>query len=116
MVKDAEANAEEDKKFVELAAARNQADGTVDQVEKALKEVSDLPDSEKTAIEAAIAEVKTATKGNDKADIEAKAQALITAAGSLLQKAYAQTQGGAAPNNGAAPEGDILDAEFTEKK
>ena len=77
MVKDAEAHADEDKKFQELASARNQADAVVHGTEKAVKDAGDkVSAEEKSKIEAAVADVKEALKGTDQAEIEAKTQAL----------------------------------------
>merc|ERR1712173_555960 len=78
MVRDAEANAEEDKKFEELVQARNQGDAMVHGTRKQIEEAGDaLPADDKAAIEAALSELETAVKGDDKAEIEAKTQALI---------------------------------------
>jgi molecular chaperone DnaK len=125
MVGDAEAHAEEDKKFRELVTARNKADATVHTVEKALKEVGDkASDDEKKAATEAVAAVKTAMSGDDREAIEAKTQALEQASSALLQKMYEQSAAGAgAPgeNHGPAghtekPKDDVLDAEFEEVK
>ncbi|MDE2584079.1 MAG: molecular chaperone DnaK [Betaproteobacteria bacterium] len=126
MVKDAELHAEEDKKVHELADARNQADTMVHMTKKSLTEYGkELSDEEKATIEAAIKDVEEAIRGTDKAEIEAKTQALGTAAQKLGEKMYAQQQaaaGGAEAGAGAAPggekpvEGDVVDAEFTEVK
>jgi molecular chaperone DnaK len=122
MVEDAEAHAEEDKKFHELVAARNKADATVHTIEKALKDLGDkVSDDEKRAATEAIAAVKTAMSGDDQGDIERKTEALEAAAAPLLQKSYQQTAGGGAEAGaaGAQPEAkkdDVLDAEFEEVK
>jgi molecular chaperone DnaK len=126
MVQDAELHAEEDKKVHELADARNQADGMVHMTKKSLTEYGkELSDEEKAAIEAAIKEVEDAVRGTDKAEIEAKTQALATAAQKLGEKMYAQQQAaggapgaeaGAAPGGEKTVEGDVVDAEFTEVK
>ena len=79
MVKDAEANAEEDQKFEEMITVRNQADGLIHATRKTLEEADDATDEEKTAIETAIAELEEALKGDDKAAIEAKTQSLTEA-------------------------------------
>jgi len=95
-VGDAEAHAEEDKKFRELVGARNKADATIHTVEKALKEVGDkISDEEKTAASDAVTAVKTAMSGDDREDIEAKTQTLEQASAALLQKMYQQSAGGA---------------------
>src|SRR6266436_3033066 len=97
MVGDAEAHAEEDKKFRELVTARNKADATVHTVEKALKDVGDkVSDDEKKAASEAVAAVKTAMSGDDREDIERKTQALEQASTALLQKMYEQSAAGGA--------------------
>jgi molecular chaperone DnaK len=126
MVRDAELHAEEDKKVHELADARNQADGMVHMTKKSLTEYGkELSDEEKAAIEAAIKEVEDAVRGTDKAEIEAKTQALAAAAQKLGEKMYAQQQAaggapgaeaGAASGGEKTVEGDVVDAEFTEVK
>jgi molecular chaperone DnaK len=125
MVGDAEAHAEEDKKFRELVGARNKADATVHTVEKALKDVGDkASDDEKKAASDAVAAVKTAMSGDDREDIESKTQALEQASTALLQKMYEQSAagaGGSGDTGGAAghteaPKDDVLDAEFEEVK
>ncbi len=130
MVKDAELNAAEDKRKLELVQARNQADALVHSVKKSLAEHGEkLEASEKEAIEAAIKDAEEALKGEDKAAIEAKSEALMTASQKLGEKVYAEMQAaqaaaGAAqadPQPGAqasAKPGDdnVVDAEFTEVK
>jgi molecular chaperone DnaK len=127
MVSDAEAHAEEDKKFRELVAARNKADATVHTVEKALADGGEkVSEQDKKAANDAIAAVKTAMAGDDKDDIEHKTQALEQASTTLMQRMYEQQQsaagGGAGSTGGAggsAPGGkqdDVLDAEFEEVK
>jgi molecular chaperone DnaK len=127
MVKDAEAHAEEDKKAHELVEARNQCDAMVHSVKKALSEHGDkIEADEKGKIEAAIKDAEEAMKGNDKADIEAKTQALGMASQKLGEKIYAETQQAAGGAGDAAPGGeaqdakkddsDVVDAEFTEVK
>ena len=125
MVRDAEANADADAKFEELVTARNQADGMVHATKTQITEAGDdLPAEDKEKIEAAIAELEEAIKGDDKDAIDAKQQALIEASAKLMEiaQAKAQAQGGAAPE-GAAPEADaapagddVVDAEFEEVK
>ena len=125
MVRDAEANADADAKFEELVTARNQADGMVHATKTQITESGDdLPSEDKEKIEAAIAELEEAIKGDDKEAIDAKQQALIEASAKLMEiaQAKAQAQGGAAPE-GAAPEADaqpagddVVDAEFEEVK
>ncbi|HNA21185.1 MAG TPA: molecular chaperone DnaK, partial [Agitococcus sp.] len=93
MVRDAEANAEEDKKFGELVEARNQGDNLVHATRKTLKDLGDkATDAEKTPIEAAIKDLEEALKGNDKDDITAKTEALSNASMPLMQKLYAAEQ------------------------
>jgi molecular chaperone DnaK len=125
MVGDAEAHAEEDKKFRELVGARNKADATIHTVEKALKDVGDkISDDEKKAANEAVAAVKTAMSSDDREDIERKTQALEQASTALLQKMYEQSAagvGGAGDTGGASgqaekPKDDVLDAEFEEVK
>jgi molecular chaperone DnaK len=125
MVSDAEAHAEEDKKFRELVAARNKADATIHTVEKALKDVGDKSsDDEKKAATEAVAAVKTAMSGDDREEIERKTQALEQASTALLQKMYEQSAagaGGGGDTGGAGghtekPKDDVLDAEFEEVK
>src|SRR6202163_1602137 len=121
MVGDAEAHAEEDKKFRELVGARNKADATIHTVEKALKDVGDkISDDEKKAATEAIEAVRTAMSGDDREEIERKTQALEQASTALLQKMYEQSAGSAgADGASASPEpkkDDVLDAEFEEVK
>jgi molecular chaperone DnaK len=97
MVKDAEANAAEDKKKLELVQARNQADAMVHSVKKSLAEHGDKLDAgEKEKIEAALKDAEEALKGDDKADIEAKTEALMTASQKLGEKTL-RRQAAAAP-------------------
>ncbi|MFT4045330.1 MAG: molecular chaperone DnaK [Solimonas sp.] len=123
MVKDAEAHAEEDKKFGELIAVRNQTDQLIHSVEKSLKDLGDKVEAdEKKGIEDAIAAAREAVKGDDKDAITAKTEALAQASAKLMERVYAQ-QGAAGGDAGAAPgaggaqaDGDVVDAEFTEVK
>ncbi|WER45367.1 molecular chaperone DnaK [Cupriavidus sp. WKF15] len=126
MVKDAEANAEEDKKARELADARNQADALIHSTKKALTEYGDkLDGGEKEKIEAAIKELEDAARGGDKAQIDAKVAALSEVSQKLGEKVYADMQAkageqGAAGAAGAGaqqaqPQDDnVVDAEFKE--
>jgi molecular chaperone DnaK len=126
MVKDAELHAEEDKKVHELADARNQADGMVHMVKKSLTEYGDKLDAaDKESIEAAIKDVESVLRDGDKDVIQAKTEALSTAAQMLGEKMYAaQQQTESAAGAGAQQqaqgggektvEGDVVDAEFTE--
>lgn len=112
MVRDAELNAEEDKKFEELVQTRNQADALVHATRKQIEEAgNDLATNDKQEIEAAVAALETAIKGNDKADIEAKTQALIQASQKLAEVAQAKAQqGGAEPQARNAAADDVVDA------
>jgi len=127
MVKDAELNAAEDKKRLELVQARNQADATVHSVRKSLAEHGDkLEAGEKEKIEAAAKELEEAIKGEDKAAIEAKTEALMLASQKLGEKLYAEQQAAqAAAGAGAAPgaeqasraaDDNVVDAEVKEVK
>ncbi|KKO47235.1 molecular chaperone DnaK [Arsukibacterium ikkense] len=119
MVRDAELHAEDDKKFEELVQTRNQADAMVHATRKQLEEVgNDLATNDKEAIETAISELETALKGSDKAEIDAKSQALIQASQKLMEAAQAKTQQGGADagQQQAAGNDDVVDAEFEEVK
>ncbi|MGM3159255.1 molecular chaperone DnaK [Dickeya undicola] len=119
MVRDAEANAEADRKFEELVQARNQGDHLLHSTRKQLEETGDkLAAADKTAIEDALKELETALKSEDKADIEAKIQKLAEASTKLLEAAQQQqAQAGAAgADNAARQDDDVVDAEFEEVK
>ena len=132
MVRDAEANAEEDKRLKEVAEAHNQGDALVHSTRKALTEHGDkLEAGEKTAIEAAIKELEEALKSSDKAAIDAKSAALTTAAQKLGEKMYADMQAQQAAGDAAAAgagaqasgggsskpaDDDVVDADFKEVK
>jgi molecular chaperone DnaK len=125
MVGDAEAHAEEDKKFRELVGARNKADATIHTVEKALKDVGDkISDEEKKAASEAVAAVKAAMSGDDREEIERRTKALEEASTALLQKMYEQSAAGAGAGSDTGgtsghtekPKDDVLDAEFEEVK
>jgi molecular chaperone DnaK len=121
MVGDAEAHAEEDRKFRELVTARNKADATVHTVEKALKDLGDkVSEDEKKSAQSSIDAVKAAMSGDDREEIERLTQALEQASTAVLQKLYSQSAGGPsgdAPGGGAdAKKDDVLDAEFEEVK
>ncbi|GAA4865486.1 molecular chaperone DnaK [Luteimonas vadosa] len=121
MVSDAEAHREEDRKFQELVTARNQADALVHSARSAIKDNGDKVGGEVIGrVEGAIAEVETAMKGDDKAQIEAKTTTLEEAAQALFAAAAAQQgpdgEGGAGPEGGAPSGDDVVDAEFTEVK
>ncbi|WP_454722911.1 MULTISPECIES: molecular chaperone DnaK [Cupriavidus] len=129
MVKDAEANAEEDKKARELADARNQADALIHSTKKAVTEYGDkLEAGEKEKIEAAIKELEDAARGGDKAEIDAKVNALSEASQKLGERVYADMQAKAGEAGGAGAAGaagagqqqaqpqddNVVDAEFKE--
>ncbi|GLR15237.1 chaperone protein DnaK [Chitinimonas prasina] len=121
MVKDAEANAEEDKKLTELVGARNQLESLIHSVKKSLGEFGDkIAADEKAAIETALTEAEGVVKGDDKAAIDAKSEALMSASHKLAEKMYAAQQGaeGAEAPAGEAKKDDsnVVDAEFTEVK
>ncbi|CDX35747.1 molecular chaperone DnaK [Mesorhizobium sp. WSM4935] len=118
MVKDAEANAEADKKRRALVEARNQAEALVHSSEKSLKDYGDkVSEADRTAISDAIAALKTAAEGDDPADIEAKSQALAEASMKLGQAMYEASQKEAAEADAkadAAKDSDVVDADFEE--
>ncbi|WP_456446961.1 molecular chaperone DnaK [Thiolapillus sp.] len=126
MVKDAEAHAEEDKKFHEMVEARNQADAMIHATRKSLEEMGDKVDgAERANLENLMKELEEAMKGDSKTAIEAKTKALAEASGKLAEKMYQQDGGnaGAAGAAGAGAAGgaasgaaddDVVDAEFEE--
>jgi molecular chaperone DnaK len=128
MVKDAEAHAEEDRKFHELIDARNRADALIHATNKSLKDLGDkVSESEKKDIQAAIEALQQAMKGDDKGAIEARSESLGEKSGKLAERIYKEQQGGSgAPGGGSAAggageagggsEGDVVDAEFEEVK
>jgi len=132
MVKDAELNAAEDAKKLELVQARNQADGMIHSVKKSLAEHGDKLDAgEKEKIETALKEAEEALKSDDKATIDAKSEALMTASQKLGEKVYAEQQAAQAATGGAAgaqagaeqpqaakpaDDDNVVDAEFKEVK
>ena len=125
MVSDAEAHADEDRKFHELADARNQADNMIHATEKSLKDLGEdkVSDDEKQAIDKAIEELKESLKTDDKQAIEAKTTALAELSGKLAEKLYADKGGAeaAAAEAGNAETADAagddaVDAEFEEVK
>ena len=123
MIQDAEANAEEDKRVAELVSVRNQGDVLVHSTRKSLEEYGDkLEASEKEAIESAIKDLEEVLKGDDKAAIEEKTEALGVASQKLGEKMYADMQAQAAAEQGAAgadaqPQDDnVVDADFKEVK
>ena len=131
MVQEAEAHAEEDARFEEMASLRNQADGLVHSARKLVQDAGDkATDDEKSAIEAAAKDLEEALKGEDKAAIEAKVQALSTATAGVAEKMYAEQAkdaagqatdaGGDGDGSSAGGAGggkdDAVDAEFEEVK
>jgi len=121
MVRDAEANAEDDKKFEELVQARNAADGLAHAAQKTLQEAGDKADpEERTAIEDAIKAVEEAVQGDDKEKIDKAAQKLSEVSGALAQKLYSEqaqeAQNEAKPDPSNDPADDAMDAEFEEVK
>lgn len=128
MVRDAEANAAEDEKFANLAQVRNEADGRIHAVQKALKEAGDkVTEDEKSTVETAISELEAAAKEDDHDEIKAKLEALDNAFLPVSQKIYADSGAGAEgmdPNqfqqgadnagNSNQADDDVVDAEFTE--
>ncbi|PBC08353.1 molecular chaperone DnaK [Mesorhizobium sp. WSM3859] len=118
MVKDAEANAEADKKRRALVEARNQAEALVHSSEKSLKDYGDkVSDADRTAISEAITALKTAAEGDDPADIEAKSQSLAEVSMKLGQAMYEASQKEAAEADAkadAAKDSDVVDADFEE--
>ncbi len=120
MVQEAEANKEADKKFEELATARNQADQMIHATNKQVAEAGEaLPAEDKEKIEAAISALETEKKGEDKAEIDAKVQALMEASQKLMEIAQQQAQaqqGAGAEQQSSSKEDDVVDAEFEEVK
>jgi len=129
MVKDAEAHADEDRKFHELVDVRNQADNLIHATNKSMQELGDKVEAdEKNSIEEAIKALQEAMKGDDKADMEARTQALAEVSGKLAQRVYQEkgeadaagaAAGGAdagAQEGSASKDDDVVDAEFEEVK
>ena len=121
MVKDAELNADEDKKKVEMVQTRNQADTMINSVKKSVAEHGDkLDEAEKSSIDEAVTALEEALKGDDKDDIEAKTNVLMTASQKLGEKMYADMQSqqaeGAPEAGSQANDDDIVDAEVKEVK
>jgi molecular chaperone DnaK len=118
MIKDAEAHADEDKKFQELVSSRNMADSLVHSTKQSLEELKDeISEDEKTAIEGAVTELEESIKGDDKEAIDAKVQNLSEKAQVLAQKAQekAGAEGSAEAGNADTGE-DVVDADFEEVK
>jgi molecular chaperone DnaK len=128
MVRDAEAHAEEDKKFRELVDSRNKADGLIHSVEKSLQGLGDKVDpAERAKVESAMSDLRTALRGEDRGAIDKKAEALAQAAAGIAQRAQAAEQGagaeaaaggaaGGPSAQGGAGREDVVDAEFEEVK
>ena len=125
MVKDAEAHADEDRKFQELVQARNQADSMIHATKKSMEELGDdkLEAGEKESIESAIKDLEAAMKGDNKDEIEAKTKTLAEASGKMAERLYAQkgAEGGPAAEAAEASSDssgadDVVDAEFEEVK
>lgn len=121
MVKDAEAHAEEDKKFQERVTAKNNAEAMIHGVEKALSEhAGEITAEEKESAEKAIAELKEALQGDDLEAINAKNEALMNASMPIMQKAFQKEQANASnneqPNNNGGKDDGVIDGDFTEVK
>src|SRR5213082_470739 len=131
MVRDAEAHAEEDKRFRELVETRNKADGLIHAVEKSLQGLGDKVEAgERAKVESAVSDLRTALKGDDRNVIEKKSEALAQASAGIAQRAYAAEGGGAGAAGADATAGagdgsgagagagreDVVDAEFEEVK
>lgn len=129
MVKDAEAHADEDRKFNELAQARNQADSMIHAIKKSMEEMGEdkMEPGEKDSIEASIKELEEAMKGDDKDAIEEKTKALTDASAKMAERLYAQqapeggaagagAEGAGAGADSASKDDDVVDAEFEEVK
>ena len=122
MVQDAEAHAEEDRRAHELVDARNQAEALVHSTRKSLHDLGDkVSAADKGAIEAAMRDLEAAVKGDDKAEITAKTEALSQASHKLTEQMYAQSQANASPGGDAQQPGgthaggdNVVDAEFEE--
>ncbi|MGE0623532.1 MAG: molecular chaperone DnaK [Pseudomonadales bacterium] len=121
MVRDAEAHSAEDARFEEMVNLRNQADGLIHAARKTVKDAGEkATEAEKSAIESAATALEAAIKSDDKAEIEAKIQALSEASAALAQKMYAEEAAGAQPGGPSADADgggdDAVDAEFEEVK
>jgi molecular chaperone DnaK len=130
MVKDAEAHADDDRKFHEVVAARNHADSMIHATRKSIEQLGDdkLEAGEKESIESAIKDLEEAMKGEDKERIESLTKVLSDASGKMAERLYAQGQagdagaagasagGGAGTSTGGATADDVVDAEFEEVK
>jgi len=120
MVRDAEVNAEEDRKFEELASARNQGDALVHSTRKMISDAGEkVTAEEKTAVEAALTALEAAIKGDDKTVIDAKVEELSKVSAPIAQKMYAEAEKPEAagqPADEAKKPDDVVDAEFEEVK
>ena len=118
MIKDAEAHADEDKKFQELVTSKNMADSLIHSTKQTLEELKEeVSEDEKTSIEAAITELEEAVKGDDKEAIDAKSQALTEKAQPLAEKAQAKAGSADGSASQATDAGDdVVDADFEEVK
>ncbi|MBU0498749.1 MAG: molecular chaperone DnaK [Gammaproteobacteria bacterium] len=127
MIKEAEAHAEEDKRFHELVQARNQADNMIHATRKSMEKLGDdkLEAGEKASIESAIKDLEAVMKGENKAEIEEKTKALAEASGKMAERLYAQPGDQAGEAGDTAGHGhqqtsgggdDVVDAEFEEVK
>ena len=117
MVRDAEAHADEDKKFHELVSSRNQADGLLHATKKSLEDLGDKVEAgERAEIEAAMNDLKEALGGDDKDKIEARAKKLAELSGKVAQRAYEQSQGATEQGEARRPAADdnVIDADFEE--
>ena len=115
-MEDAQANAEEDKAFEEMAQSVNQAEQLIHGTQKALKDLGDKVDAtEKTKAEEAITALQAALESKDKAEIDAKSEALSTISGQIAQAAYQQNQSDGASQDGqSTQQSETVDAEFDE--
>ncbi|MDC3280709.1 molecular chaperone DnaK [Candidatus Pseudothioglobus singularis] len=115
MIKDAEAHADEDKKFQELVSSRNMADSLVHSTKQSLEELKDeISDDEKSAIEAALSELEESIKGDDKEVIDAKVQNLSEKAQVLAQKAQEKAGADGSAEASSDTSDDVVDADFEE--
>ena len=117
MIKDAEAHAEDDKKFQELVTTRNMADSLIHSTKQTLEELKDeVSEDEKLAIETAISELEASMKGEDKEAIDAKVQALSEKAQPLAEKAQAKASAAEGETESSDAGDDVVDADFEEVK
>ena len=125
MVREAEEHSAEDKKFEELANARNRADATAHQVKKQLADLGDkVSDADKTKVNKALADLELAARGDDKDKIEQAEKAVMEAATALLQAGQAQAQAQQAQQasqqqaqqGNSSKDDNVVDAEFEEVK